>query len=358
MTKRIESPHKHIGRVAFTTRGLVGTGGILLGVFVVLLGPALVATSLQIAFTNILYAVLLGVGWNVIGGFGGQFALGQTLFLGIGAYGTAWLLNHSVPGVVGLIGGMAVSMVVAFALGNLLFRRQLKEFYFALITLAFAYGLGYTVQNIGALGGPNGLILPILNSTIDLVWSSTLPYYYFALVLVVLALIVSWQLYRSAAGWKMRAVVADEASAVAVGIDPVSSKLLAFVVASALASAAGSFYVCHNQLVNSDTVLSLTPLLLMLAGPIIGGMGTIAGPILGGVVVGGVQQVMLLLPLTSTVGAVVTEGVFGLALVIVPLVAPGGIMGWVTGWRRSRREGPASDPSVNKPDEPEPAVQV
>jgi len=341
---RIAVSEEHTGRASATWRRAAGGGAILATAVVVLVLPTLVGASVQVALTNILYAVLLGIGWNVIGGFGGQFALGQTLFLGIGAYSTAWLLNHGVSGGVGLVAGMALSMVVAFGLGNLLFRRQLRDFYFALVTLAFAYGLGYTVANVGALGGPNGLVTPLLNSTIDLIWSTTRPYYYFALVLVVVSLIVSWRLYHSAAGWRMRAVVADESSAVAVGIDPVKSKLQSFLVSAALASAAGTFYVCQNQLVNSHTVLSLDILLLMLAGPIIGGLGTIAGPIIGGIVVGGVQQGTLLLPLTSTLGAVITEGVFGLALVVIPLVAPGGIMGWVSGWRTSRKGMPASGP--------------
>jgi branched-chain amino acid transport system permease protein len=328
------------GRARERTRALkrpVRNSGMLVVVALVLvILPLVVGASLQVAFTDVLYTILLGIGWNVTGGFGGQFALGQTLFLGIGAYGTAWLLDHGVSAVVGLVAGMIVSMIVSFALGNLLFRRQLQDFYFGLVTLAFASGMGYTVQNIGALGGPNGLIIPVLNSSLDLVWPTIRPYYYFALILAVCAAVVSWFLYRSPSGWKMRAVVADEASAVAVGINPVKSKVQAFVVSSVIISAAGSFYVCQNQLVNSDSVLSLTPLLLMLAGPIVGGLGTIVGPIVGGLIVGGVQQGLLLLPLTATTGGVITNAVFGLALIVIPLVAPSGIVGWIAKRQRGR----------------------
>lgn len=318
-------------------------GGMLVVVaLVLLLIPLVVGTGLQVAFTDVLYTVLLGIGWNVTGGFGGQFALGQTLFLGIGAYGTAWLLNHGVSAAVGLVAGMIVSMIVSFALGNLLFRRQLQDFYFGLVTLAFASGIGYTVQNIAALGGPNGLIIPVLNSSLDLVWPTTLPYYYFALVLAVCAAVVSWLLHRSRSGWRMRAVVADEASAVAVGIDPVKSKVLAFVVSSVIISAAGTFYVCQNQLVNSDSVVTLTPLLLMLSGPIVGGLGTIVGPVVGGLIVGGVQQGLLLLPFNATTGGVISNGIFGLALIVIPLAAPSGIVGLAARWRPGRTSGALS----------------
>lgn len=332
------------------TRRRALNGGMLIAVTVVLLIiPVAVNSSLQVAFTNVLYAILLAIGWNITGGFGGQFALGQTLFLGIGAYGTAWLLNHGVSAAAGLFAGMAVSVIVSYALGSLLFRRQLQDFYFGLATLAFASGMGYTVQNIGALGGPNGLIIPVLNSSLDLVWPSTLPYCYFALILVVIAAVVSWRLYRSPSGWKMRAVVSDEASAISVGIDPVKSKLQAFVISSVIISAAGSFYVCQNQLVDANSVLSLTPLLLMLAGPIVGGLGTIVGPIVGGLIVGGVQQgLLLLLPLTATTGGVISNAIFGLALVVIPLVAPGGIVGWAKKARRVRTSGALSHRSDDR----------
>lgn len=337
-------------RVMAAGRPIRGWVGVAIVLVVAIAVPPSLQVGTQVAITNILYAVLIGISWNIIGGFAGQFALGQMLFVGIGAYGTAWLLNHGVTAFVGLGAGILLSMGVSFLLGQLLFRRQLRDFYFALVTMALVFGAGYTVQNISFLGGPNGLILPVLNGTADLVWATTLPYYYFVLILVVIAIAVSVILYRSAAGWKIRAVVRDEVAAAAAGIDPIRSKVLAFVVSAALASAAGTFYVCQNELVNSETILSLNPLLLMLAGPIIGGLGTMTGPILGGLVVGGVQQITLTLPLTSTTGAVITEAVFGLALVIVPLAAPKGLIGVIDDVRR-RLAPPGKRAEADRPQE-------
>lgn len=294
--------------------------------------PPALGAQWQTALTNVLYAVYLCVAWNVIAGLAGQFALGQPLFLAIGAYtSTLLFLRAGVSPWVGMVAGGLLSGLAALLFGYLAFRYRVRGLYFALLTFASLVVASNVVANVGALGGAAGLILPLRDDAASFVWRDRLPYYYVMLGLALAAVGVSAGIVRGRLGWRLEAVQQDEDAAQAVGINVPRVKMVAFVVSAMMTALAGTFYAQFYELVSPDTVLIFDPQITMLLGTIIGGIGTVLGPVVGGVLVGAFTQVLQNLPLDSRVAAGVGQIVFAVFLIVVSVYAPAGLVGLVRG---------------------------
>jgi branched-chain amino acid transport system permease protein len=305
--------------------------GRALGATVLLLAalllPPFLGSGWQIALTSIFYVMFLCVAWNIIAGFAGQFALGQPVFLAVGAYTSSKLLMSGVTPWLGMLVGALLSGVLATGVGLLAFRYRVRGLYFALLTFALLLVVENLVAQIEWLGGTVGLLLPLGDSTIDFTWRSRLPYYYVMLGLLAVAVLTSWRVATSRLGWRLNAVQQDEDAAPAIGIDVNRAKLLAFVISAMLTSLAGTFYAQYYQLISPETMLSFEPQIQMLLGTIIGGIGTLAGPLVGGLLVGGFNQLLLSLPLGSQVASSLGQVAFALFLVLMSLRAPHGLVG-------------------------------
>ena len=229
-----------------------------------------------------LYACLLAQAWNVLGGFGGQFSFGHALFFGVGAYVHVMAQVHGGwnPWLALPVAMVASALVGAFV-GALSFRYGLKGSYFALVTLAFAEVFRILALSVPFTGAGVGLMLPLQESLGNMQFASRAGYVWLVLSLVTLALLVTAWLRHSRFGAYLQAVRDNEDAALAVGVNPFRIKLVAIVLSGALMGAGGAFYAQVFQYIDPGLAFGPHTSVEALVGAIVGGMGTLWGPVLG-----------------------------------------------------------------------------
>jgi branched-chain amino acid transport system permease protein len=272
-----------------------------------------------------LYATLLAQAWNVLGGYGGQLSFGHALFFGTGAYAqvvaqVTWGLSPwvALPLAVG-----AAAAVGAFV-GAASFRYGLKGSYFALVTLAFAEVFRVLAVSVEFTGGGVGMMLPLRESAANMQFGSRRGFVWLALGFVVIALLVTAWLRHSRFGARLQAVRDNEDAARAVGVDPFATKLGAIVMSGALMGAGGAFYVQVFQYVDPTIAFGPATSVEALVAAIVGGMGTLWGPVLGAAVLhllsDATRNLFGQLPGVNMV-------VYGVVLVLIVTFLPRGLSG-------------------------------
>ena len=285
-----------------------------------------------------LYAALLALSWNMLGGFGGQFSFGHAAFFGSGAYVQAIAqLSLGLNAWVALAAALAVAAGVGGFIGALTFRYGLKGSYFALVTLAFAEVLRILAVSVGFTGGGVGLMLAPSESFANMQFASRKGYVGLVLVLVVVALLVTAWLRHSRFGAQLQAVRDNEDAARAIGVDAWSVKVGAITLSAACMGAGGAFYVQVFQYIDPALVFGPTSSVEALVAAIVGGMGTLWGPVLGAAVL------HLLAELTRNLFGQLpglNMIVYGCVLVLIVMFVPNGLSGVSRsvrdGWRGRR----------------------
>ena len=232
-----------------------------------------------------LYASLLAQSWNMLGGYGGQFSFGHALFFGTGAYAQA--IAQSTLGWnawLALLGAVAAATCVAAFVGALTFRYGLKGSYFALVTLAFAEVFRILAVSVDFTGGGVGLMLPLHESFANMQFASRRGYIGLVLGFVVAAMLATSWLRHSRFGAQLQAVRDNEDAARAIGVDPWSVKLGAITLSAAFMGAGGAFYVQVFQYIDPGLAFGPVSSVEALVAAIVGGMGTLWGPVLGAAV--------------------------------------------------------------------------
>ena len=299
---------------------------IVLFVLCVALIPFLTDSGVVLNFVMMsLYACLLAQAWNVLGGFGGQFSFGHALFFGVGAYiqviaqvqggWNPWLA---------LPVAMLVSAAVGAFVGALSFRYGLKGSYFALVTLAFAEVFRILALSVSFTGAGVGLMLPLNESLSNMQFTSRAGYVWLVLSLVTLALLVTAWLRHSRFGAYLQAVRDNEDAALAVGVNPFRIKLVAIVLSGALMGAGGAFYAQVFQYIDPGLAFGPHTSVEALVGAIVGGMGTLWGPVLGALALHVLADVTRNL-LGQLPG--INMVVYGAVLVLIVMFLPRGISG-------------------------------
>lgn len=272
-----------------------------------------------------LYAALLAQAWNLLGGFGGQFSFGHALFFGFGAYTQAiaqlqWGINPWIA--LGL--AALVCAAVGLAVGALSFRYGLKGSYFALVTLAFAEVFRILALSVDFTGAGVGLMIPLRESAANLQFGSRAGYLYLVLAIVVLALLVTTWLRHSRFGAWLQAVRDNEDAARAVGVNPLRVKLGAITLSGAFMGVAGAFYVQVFQYIDPAIAFGPHTSVEALVAAIVGGIGTVWGPLLGAF------ALHLLSDLTRNLfGELpgINMVIYGCVLVLIVMFLPRGIAG-------------------------------
>lgn len=237
----------------------------------------------QRTVTAIFMFVALAQGWNLIGGFTGYASFGQVAFFGIGGYFTAvvmrhWCLNFWTALILaGVFAGVFAGLV-----GMPLLR--LKGHYFAIATLGVAEGMREVVINIPTLtGGGAGISIPALGNDAVTPYLGNDGFYILFLVIAVLAVLVSTVISRSKFGFALRAINQDEDAAAAVGINTTRSKVIIFAISGFITGIAGAAYAFEQITIFPDRLFDVNITVLMVVMVVIGGAGTVLGPILGAV---------------------------------------------------------------------------
>ncbi|MBU1360204.1 MAG: branched-chain amino acid ABC transporter permease [Gammaproteobacteria bacterium] len=272
-----------------------------------------------------LYATLIAQAWNILGGFGGQFSFGHALFFGTGAYIQAIAqLQGGINAWVALPMAVAGAAAVGLFVGALSFRYGLKGSYFALVTLAFAEVFRILALSVSFTGGGVGLMVPLRESAANLQFASRAGYLWLVLAFVVAALAVTCWLRNGRFGAYLQAVRDDEDAARAVGVDPFRVKLAAICLSGAFMGAAGAFYVQVFQYIDPGIAYGATTSVEALVAAIVGGIGTLWGPVLGALVLhvlaDATRNLFGELPGINMV-------IYGTVLVLIVIFAPRGIAG-------------------------------
>ncbi|MCL1594877.1 MAG: branched-chain amino acid ABC transporter permease [Actinomycetia bacterium] len=321
---------------------------ILVGVvFVLALLPLGVSPFLLSVGTSVLIFALAGVGWNVLSGFAGQFSFGHAAYFGLGSYTVAILLTkYSISPWIGLIAGGFVAAIFGLLVGWVSFRFGLKGAYFALATFAVAEMLRLTFNSIDYFGAGIGITIPLVDGDdwARIQFSDTRAlHYWFALGLLAVSIVAVIAIKRSRIGSYMFAVREDEDAASALGIDPLRTKLIAISISGFITALAGGYFTLFFLFIDPDVVFGPLVSVAILLRPIVGGVGTIWGPVVGAAILsllGELTRTLVREPpafLSFLEGANGLDQVlFGFILIVMIIRAPDGVLGW---FRRKREKG-------------------
>ena len=281
-----------------------------------------------------LYAALLSQAWNVVGGFGGQFSFGHALFFGTGAYAQVLLQVHGAINPWGALPlAIAASAGVGLALGALSFRYGLKGSYFALVTLAFAEVFRILALSVSFTGAGVGMMLPLNESLSNMQFGTRHGHVWLILSMVCVGLCLTAWLRHSRFGAYLQAVRDNEDAARAVGVDPFRIKLGALGLSAALMGCGGAFYVQVFQYIDPGLAYGPHTSVEALVGAIVGGMGTLWGPVVGAL------TLHVLADLTrNLVGQLpgMNMVIYGSVLIVIVMFLPRGVAG--LRWRRACRD--------------------
>jgi len=240
--------------------------------------------ALSIA-TLILYLAYTGQAWNVMMGFAGQLSLGHSLYVGVGAYVAGGLFFHFGLGPwAGLWAAMAACVAFGLAIGFLAFRFGISGVYFALLTIAFAEFTRIGFDHLQWTNGPGGMFLRVAQRDHwDLLNFRGPPfmYYYAMLFLAIAAFLACAFLLRTKAGFYWQAIRENEEAAQALGINTFRWKMLAVAISAAMTSVSGVFFAFYYNNLFPHEIFSMGRSIELILGPVIGGVGTLFGPILG-----------------------------------------------------------------------------
>jgi branched-chain amino acid transport system permease protein len=278
----------------------------------------------------------LALAWNIAGGYAGLISFGHAAFFGIGAYtSTLLFLRAGVSPWLGMLAGGALAAAFGLFAGYLSFRYGLRGPYFSLVTLAFAEMLRVVAVNAKVVGASLGLVIPSGTPAPSLfVFAGKLPYYYVILAMTGLALLITRGVARGRLGYALIAVRENEDAAEAAGVNALGGKLAAMALSSFLTALGGTFYAQYFAYI--DPTITFGPAISIqgLLPAIVGGAGTVLGPLLGSFVLTPISELTRAM-LRGRAGADIM--LYGLILVLVISFLPQGLMGWRRAVRRSAR---------------------
>ena len=319
--------------------GVSGRSSILLAALFIaaLAAPFVVNDYLLTVLILILYFAYAGQAWNIMMGFAGQLSLGHAIYIGLGAYAAATLfIRFDVGPWLGLLAAIPIAAACGAVIGYLAFRFRVAGVYFAILTIAFAEFARIGFDHFEFVNASGGLFLPVKQYAHNDPWllrGGPRMFYYVILLATALIFIVCHLLIRSRIGYFWLAIREDEQAARATGIDTFRYKMYAVMVSAAATSFAGVFYAFFYNNLFPEQVFGIGRSIEIILGPVIGGVGTLFGPILGAFVLTGLAE-----SLNSAMTALgldlpgATQVFYGVCLLIVVAALPGGVWPPIARW--------------------------
>ena len=281
---------------------------------------------------------LMAQSWNILAGFCGQISLGHATFFGIGAYSTGYLFfAYQLSPWIGLLVGVVLAMLMAVAIGIPTFR--LRGHYFAIATLLIGEGVQIFFQRWELVGAASGIFLPIVREQPWLSFQfhgTKLPYYYIILGFLALASFVVWRLDRSRVGFYFRAIRDEPEAASSLGVNVTLYKSFAFMISAGLMSMAGAFYCQYVLVIDPETVFPLSLSILVVLMAVMGGAGTLWGPIIGAAVLVPLSEVTRVY--FGGTGGSLDLMIYGALIVLICIFKPEGLVGAVKVLRSATSE--------------------
>ena len=312
-------------------RGLVGLLALLAALLAV---PWLANDYLLTVLIIILYFAYTGQAWNIMMGFAGQLSLGHAIYVGLGGYAAAALYVHfGVTPWIGLAAAMAIAIACGALIGFLAFRFGVGGVYFAILTIAFAEFARIGFDHFSWLGGSSGFFLPVANYARNDVWNlrgNPTMFYYLMLLLTVAAFLLCHVLLKSRIGYYWQAIREDEAAARSLGINTFRYKMYAIVISAGMTAVAGVFFAFYYNNLFPEQIFHISRSIELILGPIIGGIGTLFGPVIGAFLLTGLSEAMQ--ELLNALGLDIPgakQVFYGICLLLVVVVLPDGVWPWL-----------------------------
>ena len=301
---------------------------VLLAALVV--APWLVGGYLLSVLFLILYFAYVGQAWNIMMGFAGQLSLGHSLYVGLGAYAAAALYVHfGISPWIGLGASIVISGFAGAVIGFLAFRFGVSGVYFAILTIAFAEFARIGFDHFAWVEGSSGFFLPVANYTENDFWNlrgSPSMFYYLMLGMTVAAFLLCHLLLKSRVGYYWLAIRESPEAAQALGINIFKYKMYAVVLSAAMTSLAGVVFAFYYNNLFPEQIFNISRSIELILGPIIGGVGTLVGPLVGAFLLTalaeGMREVMLQLGV-EVPG--VKQVFYGICLLLVIMFLPEGV---------------------------------
>jgi branched-chain amino acid transport system permease protein len=321
---------------------------------VLLLLPLYVESTYAMHMMILIFiSVIMGSSWNILGGFTGQYSVGHAAYFGVGAYTTLVLMqSRGIAPWIGVWVGAGAALITALIIGSICFR--LRGPYFVLASIAVAEIFRVSALNLkDVTNGAEGVLVteiaPLMIGKVMITdWVSKIPFYYTSLVFALVIIVVSWLVRTSKLGYLFLAVREDQDAAHSLGINLTLYKNSALAISAVFTALAGSVYGLYVGFIDPSTVLSLELSVQIVTICIIGGIGTIMGPVVGALVLVPLAEILRsnlvtdaliragIVSAESPVGVFLKEHlshahvlIYGILVVVVILFMPEGILGFV-----------------------------
>jgi branched-chain amino acid transport system permease protein len=257
--------------------------------------------------------IVTSIAWNLVGGLTGQVSFGFAVFYGLGAYVTALMINAGRSPYFAFLGGMAIAVLASFLVGLPTFR--LRGPYFAIATIGVGEATRVVMNNLDITGGASGYRI------VEQRAFNQLEHYYTAIIFMAIAIAISSLIVHSKFGLALRAIKQDQDAAAALGVNHYMSKLWIHAIAAGLTGIAGGVYARYHAFIYPGDVFAFQTSISILLMPVIGGIGTVWGPVLGGVIFGIVEEELVVnFPNVHLL-------LYGSVLILIILFEPDGLMG-------------------------------
>lgn len=312
-------PSRALGGITGNATALRVTAGILI---VMAFVPLLHSGYYENLGRSVLMFATLSLGWNIIGGYAGYVSFGNVVFFGLGSYVTAalWQHWHQQSIVLAILCAMVVGVAFALVLGMPILR--LRGHYFGIATLGIALATQEIVSNIDWLGAGSGLTVRPVDAY------ST--YYYAMWIVCAASMLATYLIARSKLGYAFVAIRENEEAAAVLGVDPTRYKVVAWAISAAMAAAAGAVFAGANGFMDPPTAFALDNNVFPIVMAILGGGGTVAGPLVGALILTAINETLWShFPQIHTL-------FFGAVIVVVVVFLPRGLL-WLFntrgGWK-------------------------
>ena len=269
---------------------------------------------------------MMAVAWNIMGGYAGMFSFGQVAFFGIGAYTSSFLLiTYHINPWLGLVVGGMIAALVAAAIGYPC--SNLRGHYFAIASIAFGEIVRTHFNNWKLVGAAEGMTLPMLEESFGnfMFHSSKLPYYYIMLAFLIISLVVCYIVATSKMGYYFRAIKESHDVAKVLGINVVWYRLIAIMISAFLTAMAGTFYAQYVLYLDPESVLILPISVQIVLISMLGGAGSIMGPVIGAAILTPVSEVTRVM--LGHKGTGIDMLIYGALITLISVYQPKGVWG-------------------------------
>ena len=312
---------------------------LVIGFVAAVVYPWLVPNYLITVGMLMFFSAFIGQAWNVSGGFAGQTSFGHAVFFGTGAYTSTILqVTHGWNPWISWIAAVAMGALVGCLIAMLAFRAGLRGSYFALITLAFAEVFRILANSVGFTHGGLGMLIKADARPENLQFRDPVWPYYLAFALCLISLFIAWRLTRSRFGARLIAIRENEDAARALGIDVFAEKVKVLTLSGAMCAAGGTFYAQKYLYVDPTIAFGIDKSVEMLLVTMVGGAGTIFGPLIGAIALTGINEITRwaagVIPALKNVQPL-SLIVYGIMLMLIVARLPDGLMSLFA--RKARR---------------------